>query len=710
MKKHLVAKAVFNISTALLVLGSVGIKPASAIQIDFSDSSGNVNSTFYEIPSDFLNKVPVPVIRGLGLNDASMYLDSLGIGLDNLNTTSQITTGTETTSSVEDLIGQFFTVLALGTPGNDIISGEPGTDLQIARTGSDRLFGVNPGDAIPGQGQFDILIGGPEVSLTGSNPNTPVNNVFILGDRNNPYYAGKTGNLGIGDFALIADFKPNNDVIRLNGTSRNYSLRRFDVASNGLSGTAIFRNDLNSLPDLIALLPGVSDLSLNENYFEYDNTPPPNEIVPKVQQIGTSGVEQAFDIDSDSSSNIYVTGNTTGDIGGSNAGSKDGFIMKYDSAGNQIWSRQIGTDGTDNLFSIKTDINNNIYVTGFTSGTLEGTSAGGDDAFLTKFDSTGKQIWVRQFGTPSLDTAFDVATDLADNIYIAGYTTGDLGGPNANNGSLITSLLSTDDSYVSKFDSDGNQQWIQQFGSPSYDEAYGITTDRFGNVFATGFTAGDLGGTNAGLYDAWIAKLFGDGTIAWIQQFGSEGYEFAWDAATDSFGNVYSVGFTTGNLGGTNAGFYDVFLAKYDTDGNQQWIQQLGTAGSETAFGLDIDEKDRIFLTGFTTGTLGEKNFGGDSAGADDAFWAMFDVNGNLLKLDQLGTSGVDRSFGVNVRDGRIALAGFTDGSFGAPNQGSFDAFVTFKDTKSQQVPEPSGVLSLLAFTAFLWKRKALKP
>ena len=495
--------------------------------------------------------------------------------------------------------------------------------------------------------------------------------------------------MGIDDVALIFDFEPDKDFIRLHGSQNDYFLAEYSSTTLAASdffvgsGTAIYLNDSETdEPELIGILDGVdvSGLSLDADYFEYDNTPPPQEPEStEVLQFGTPGEDLAEAIVSDSEGNVYTAGFTTGDLGGVNqGGGKDGWVAKYDSNGNQQWIRQIGTVGIDNALGTNLSADGNeLYVIGNTSGDLAGTNEGGDDVWVAKYDSDGNQQWIRQYGTAGSDNAEGIDSDADGNIYIGGYTNGDLGAPNNNKDPDAPSP--TSDSYVTKFDSEGNQLWITQFGTINLDGTYGLAVDQEGNIFTAGHTDGDLAGSNAGLYDTWISKFDSDGNQLWIQQFGSPDYEFTWDVDTDSEGNVYSVGWTAGSLGSNaNAGFYDVFLAKYDTDGNQQWIEQFGSAGSDHGFGLDIDSNDTIYVTGYTDDLLGESNAGGDIVGADDAFVATFDTDGNQLGVNQFGSSGVDRARDISVgAPGEVALSGFTDGSFGSANFGDYDGWIT---------------------------------
>ena len=618
--------------------------------LNYGNFISNTLSVFY----DFGNKTYDP-----WLTEAIDILNIAGLGLGYLG--YLIATG-----DIDKLLTSA-SLIELASPGNDkIVPGNVGNNVIVGRGGSDILLGVNPGDAIPGKNEIDILIGGPNTSnISGIN-----NDLYILGDYNNAYYAGNQGTLGADDFAFIPFFNTSTDNIQLHGTPSDYSVVNYKVDNiTGLAetGTAIFLN--NSQPDLIALLPGVSDLNLNANYFNYVNTPPPDEIQPQIQQFGSASFDSAVDVSTDSNGNAYVSGLTGGSLGVPNAaGSMDAYIAKYDSNGNQQWIRQIGTSAGEYAFGNVVDRDNNVYITGGTTGSLAAPNLGGSmDAYIAKYDSNGNQQWIRQIDSLSFEMSYHIAADSQNNVYITGTTTGNLEGNNAG------IPLLTGDVYLAKFDSNGNEQWIKQFGTFVFEDSFGITTDSNDNIFTTGWTQGDLGGSNAGLYDGWLAKYDTDGNQQWVRQFGTPNYDFPWANATDSFGNVYITGWTRGSLGGTNAGLDDGFLAKYDTYGNQLWIKQFGSDGIDQTYDISIDSNNLVYVTGFTTGDLGGLN-----AGADDAFVAQFDSNGNLLGIDQFGTSGVDNAFGIDARfPGSIYVAGGTDGSLGGINLGSYDAFLS---------------------------------
>ncbi|AFY85156.1 DUF4347 domain-containing protein [Oscillatoria acuminata] len=160
-------------------------------------------------------------------------------------------------------------------------------------------------------------------------------------------------------------------------------------------------------------------------------------------------------------------------------------------------------------------------------------------------------------------------------------------------------------------------EWIEQFGTTTGDYSDGITVDSTGNLYITGSTEGNLGGTNAGYTDAWVVKYDSSGIQQWVQQLGSTLDDLPTGITVDSAGNVYVTGYSYGNLGGIHAGYEDAWIAKYDSSGTQQWVQQLGTTSSDRSDGITVDSAGHLYITGSTEG-----NLGGSNAGASDAWIA----------------------------------------------------------------------------------------
>ena len=338
---------------------------------------------------------------------------------------------------------------------------------------------------------------------------------------------------------------------------------------------------------------------------EVSSTPPQVVGITWIRQFGglTSSYDYVRSISVDASG-VYVGGDTTGTLSGeTNVGGADAFLKKYDTTGNVTWTRQFGTILDDHLFAVVADTSG-VYVAGDTLGTFPGqVAAGRTDVFLLKYDTNGNVLWTRQFGSPNYDFALAAGTD-ASGVYVAGTTSGVLPGEINAGG---------DDAFLEKYDGSGNLLWTRQFGTASWDYARGVATDATG-VYVAGNTLGVFSGqTNAGGVDTFLRKYAADGTYLWTREFGTAAHDVPSSIATDASG-VYLIGATGGTFPGeTRAGGYDVFLRKYDVDGNPQWTREFGTAADENVpaglyggfvYGVVALTTSGVYVFGDTSGTF----------------------------------------------------------------------------------------------------------
>ena len=109
-----------------------------------------------------------------------------------------------------------------------------------------------------------------------------------------------------------------------------------------------------------------------------------------VRQLGDT-YSEGLDVATDSSGNVYIVGYSYGDFdGNNNIGSTDIIIAKYNSTGTKQWSHQYGTSSHDKGTGITIDNSDNIYITGETYGNLYGNSkSGGYDIFVMKLNTDG---------------------------------------------------------------------------------------------------------------------------------------------------------------------------------------------------------------------------------------------------------------------------------------------------------------------------------
>ena len=102
------------------------------------------------------------------------------------------------------------------------------------------------------------------------------------------------------------------------------------------------------------------------------------------------------------------------------------LIFMYQIYSQKLWTKIFGTGGTDNAFNLAT-YKNYIYVVGKTYGNLDGNiNLGGYDAFLTKYDSSGQKLWTKLIGSSGDEEGHDLVIDSLGNIYVTGLTNGNL--------------------------------------------------------------------------------------------------------------------------------------------------------------------------------------------------------------------------------------------------------------------------------------------
>ena len=391
------------------------------------------------------------------------------------------------------------------------------------------------------------------------------------------------------------------------------------------------------------------------------------------QQFGTKEEDQCNRVTVDNSGAIYVAGSTWGSLDGNiNRGSSDAFLIKSDTNGNKQWIRQFGTNALDRSSGISVDNSGNTYVTGYTEGNLDGNvNQGGSDIILVKYDTNGNKLWRKQFGSEKGDDANGIAVDNSDNIYITGYTEGNLDG-NINQG--------RSDIFLVKYDTNGNKQWTTQLGTNEVDSGNGVAVDNSGNIYVTGYTNGNLdGNVNQGGSDIFLAKYDTNGNKQWTTQLGAKGYnnrsyDVGNSVSVDNSENIYVTGYTQWNFGSITLGSNDAFLIKYDTKGNQQWIKQFGSEKSDIGHGVSVDKTGNIYVSGETFGNLD----GRINQGESDIFIVKYDTNGNKQWTKQLGSEKYDNGSAVAIdNSGNLYITGVTKGNLdGNINQGENDIFL----------------------------------
>lgn len=298
-----------------------------------------------------------------------------------------------------------------------------------------------------------------------------------------------------------------------------------------------------------------------------------------ILQVGDADTEQARAIVIHSGNKPCIAGITQGDWPtGSWVDGNEGFIYCMNDDGSVDWLEDFRTSGEVHIDALAVDSGSNIIAAGETSASLYESSAGGYDVFAVKRTSTGSVLWDSQMGNTNIgsgassnELVTSVAIDSNDHVYIAGTTAGSFSGTFAGGGTDIF-IVKVDSSTGNFLDSTQINNNVALFDASGGDSVSDIVIDNSNNVFITGYTTSNLFDTNGGFYDVFVAKFQSDLTLSWGMQEGATSYATTSDddygiaIALDYQGNLIVGGQTDGDLFDTST-LNDAILLIFDSDG-----------------------------------------------------------------------------------------------------------------------------------------------
>jgi uncharacterized delta-60 repeat protein len=341
----------------------------------------------------------------------------------------------------------------------------------------------------------------------------------------------------------------------------------------------------------------ISDLTAGtQNNIEY--VAPGSEVWSK-QFDGNGSGDNLNGIAIDSNNNVYVAGYGTDLVSASSL--EDIWIKKFTSDGTEIttgWNKKINNrfSSIEKIDAIAVDSSDNVYVSGYGSFLVSGSSGG--DIWIKKFRSDGTEIttgWNKKIdGNGGSDRFYGIAFDSNDNVYVAGF------------GDNLISGTSQRDLWIKKFRSDGTEitsGWDKRIdGNSSHDSLNAVAVDSNGNIYVGGYGYNLISGSSDA--DFWIKKFTGDGTeitSGWDKRIdGNSGYDTINAIAIDSNDNVYAGGYGYNLISGSSDP--DLWIKKYLSDGTEVtagWDKQIdGNDENDSIKGMVIDDKNNLYIAG----------------------------------------------------------------------------------------------------------------
>ena len=315
------------------------------------------------------------------------------------------------------------------------------------------------------------------------------------------------------------------------------------------------------------------------------------------------------------------------------------FLANYSSTGQLQWSvvGSYGGSGTTiNYLDAVVASDGSIFAIG--------RSSLNSNAVVQKYSATGSLQWTRSFDSNQQDDPYSIAIDDQNNIYVAGLSSGNLGGQQN---------LGSGDGFLISLDPDGQDRWIRLFGGSGDDTATAVTISN-GQIVVAGMTRGNVGFDgvqliNRGGLDAFSYRFSSDGSRTSVDQWGSSSDELVTDIVSDSFGNFYVAGYVR---------YFAGFVRKYSSSNLLEWSKSFPASGGVIEFtGIDVNGSGSLIaVSGWTNGSipsLEEFTF----TDSYDGFVITLSANGEVISSSGVGGTNMQILEGVTFLDDNSLFA-----------------------------------------------------
>lgn len=419
------------------------------------------------------------------------------------------------------------------------------------------------------------------------------------------------------------------------------------------------------------------------------------EQTPWTAQFGSAVDDYADDVVMDAAGNTYVTGYTMGDLGGASAGSADLFVAKVDPTGNVLWVVKEASAEFDRGTRIALDSSDNVYVTGYSRGSIGGVNPGDAvtfDYFILKYDTNGNLLWGDSLGGDGGQLGFGIDVAANGDIYVCGEQQ-----------EIVPNAAITYFAFLTKYDSAGTQQWTDTIGvtATTFNQAKeycaGVKVGADGFVYMAGGSGECLTASCPGGGDIFVAKYDTAGNQQWLMETGTAGWDMPGKMTVDAAGNTYVSANTSDTLSGDFLDLRDMITVKVNSNGSSQWVRQIGTGTYDSGFGVAVDANGVVY-------SVGQYGVG------NNIVLVEYDADGNQLSLDTMSSANGDRpaAIVVDAAGTNYFIAGSTAGNLdGQTNAGvGNDVFITHNNPTAVPgavivtVPDVVGQSQAVATTA----------
>ncbi len=306
------------------------------------------------------------------------------------------------------------------------------------------------------------------------------------------------------------------------------------------------------------------------------------------------------------------------------------FLGKYDPSGGMLWVRVWSAAWICSGYSVAVDNYGAVYVTGYFQDAIDlnpgpeidlHISNGHSDAYLSKFDSNGEFQWALSWGGERSDNGIALAVDNNGGVCVGGNfsTTVDF-----DPGAGIANLTATDysDIFLLKLDASGGFLWARAWGGEGYDHCTGIDIDSADNICVTGnldvrsyyITCGHNPphGPN-GDSIVFLRKYNPSGDLDWERIWGGEYFDYSNEICVDGDGYIYVGGFFESSFDfdpgqgidvHTADGYKDIFLSKFDPNGDFIWAITPGGIGGDYGDAVAVDNSGYVYISGHFSDTI----------------------------------------------------------------------------------------------------------